>query len=191
MASPHAACAAPCAACVARPLVMRAPCPPAVSGSGAKGAGARAEQGEAQDGCSREHGPRAPRAPGARNRHAPCVSRRALCESRTRGWSVRQHQHPNTPTPQHPNTPTPQHPPTLTAPLKVPGTGINALSWEGGGLRIALAVDAYIYFANIRPDYKWGYFGNTLVYSYTRPDRTDSSVLFWDMTSDERYVARG
>jgi len=72
--------------------------------------------------------------------------------------------------------------------LKVPGTGINALSWEGGGLRIALAVDAYIYFANIRPDYKWGYFSNTLVYSYTRPDRTDSSVLFWDMTSDERYV---
>ena len=26
--------------------------------------------------------------------------------------------------------------------LKVPGGGINALSWEGGGLRIALAVDA-------------------------------------------------
>ena len=37
-------------ACVARPLVVRAPRPPAVSGSGAKGAGARTEQGEAQDG---------------------------------------------------------------------------------------------------------------------------------------------
>lgn len=24
------------------------------------------------------------------------------------------------------------------------------MAWEGGGLRIALAVDAYIYFANIR-----------------------------------------
>ena len=34
--------------------------------------------------------------------------------------------------------------------LKVPGGGINALSWEGGGLRIALAVDAYIY--EHRPD---------------------------------------
>ena len=42
--------------------------------------------------------------------------------------------------------------------LPVVGGGINALSWEGGGLRIALAVDAYIYFANIRPDYKWAYF---------------------------------
>ena len=47
MASPHAACATPCAACVTRPLVLRAPRPPAVSGSGANGAGARAEQGEA------------------------------------------------------------------------------------------------------------------------------------------------
>lgn len=42
--------------------------------------------------------------------------------------------------------------------LKVPGKGIGALSWEGGhpSLRIALAVESFIYFANIRPDYKWG-----------------------------------
>jgi len=71
--------------------------------------------------------------------------------------------------------------------LKVPGTGINALSWEGGGLRIALAVEAYIYFANIRPDYKWGLFNDTLVYAYTRPERTDSTVVFWDMTSGETH----
>ena len=38
--------------------------------------------------------------------------------------------------------------------MQVPGTGISALSWEGGSLRVALAVDSYIYFANIRPDYK-------------------------------------
>lgn len=31
---------------------------------------------------------------------------------------------------------------------------MSALSWEGGGLKIALAVDSFIYFANIRPDYK-------------------------------------
>uniref|UniRef100_A0A5F9CDD7 WD repeat-containing protein 35 n=1 Tax=Oryctolagus cuniculus TaxID=9986 RepID=A0A5F9CDD7_RABIT len=39
--------------------------------------------------------------------------------------------------------------------LKVPGKQMSALSWEGGGLKIALAVDSYIYFANIRPDYKF------------------------------------
>lgn len=33
--------------------------------------------------------------------------------------------------------------------LKVPGTNIHGISWEGGGLRIGLAVDSFIYFANI------------------------------------------
>ena len=38
--------------------------------------------------------------------------------------------------------------------LKVPGKDLKSLAWEGGSLRIALAVDTFIYFANIRPDYK-------------------------------------
>ena len=38
--------------------------------------------------------------------------------------------------------------------LKIPGKDLKSLSWEGGSLRIALAVDSFIYFANIRPDYK-------------------------------------
>lgn len=38
--------------------------------------------------------------------------------------------------------------------LKVPGKQMYSCSWEGGSLRIALAVDSFIYFANIRPDYK-------------------------------------
>ena len=40
--------------------------------------------------------------------------------------------------------------PALSFFRKVPGNGISSMAWEGGGLRIALAVDAYIYFANIR-----------------------------------------
>ncbi|KAK3238460.1 WD repeat-containing protein 35 [Cymbomonas tetramitiformis] len=72
--------------------------------------------------------------------------------------------------------------------LRVPGSGINALSWEGGGLRIALAVDSYIYFANIRPDYKWGYFGSTLVYAFNKPDRAEHCVMFWDTKSNDRYA---
>lgn len=72
--------------------------------------------------------------------------------------------------------------------LKVPGKEINSLSWEGGSLRIALAVDSFIYFANIRPDYKWGYFANTLVYAFTKPDRQEWCVVFWDTKGNERYV---
>uniref|UniRef100_A0A4W3H1F9 WD repeat-containing protein 35 n=1 Tax=Callorhinchus milii TaxID=7868 RepID=A0A4W3H1F9_CALMI len=72
--------------------------------------------------------------------------------------------------------------------LKVPGKQMYAASWEGGGLRIALAVDSFIYFANIRPDYKWGYCSNTVVYAYTRPDRLEYCVVFWDTKNNEKYV---
>jgi WD repeat-containing protein 35 len=72
--------------------------------------------------------------------------------------------------------------------LKVPGKGINALSWENGGLRIALAVESFIYFANIRPDYKWGYFGNTLAYAYNKAERKEQCVVFWDTNSEEKYT---
>ncbi|XP_070284826.1 WD repeat-containing protein 35 isoform X2 [Myotis yumanensis] len=72
--------------------------------------------------------------------------------------------------------------------LRVAGKQISALSWEGGGLKIALAVDCFIYFANIRPDYKWGYCSNTIVYAYTRPDRPEYCVIFWDTKNNEKYV---
>ncbi|PNJ11544.1 WDR35 isoform 5 [Pongo abelii] len=72
--------------------------------------------------------------------------------------------------------------------LKVPGKEISALSWEGGGLKIALAVDSFIYFANIQPNYKWGYCSNTVVYAYTRPDRPEYCVVFWDTKNNEKYV---
>ncbi|KFP78598.1 WD repeat-containing protein 35, partial [Acanthisitta chloris] len=72
--------------------------------------------------------------------------------------------------------------------LKVPGKQLSSLSWEGGGLKIALAVDSYIYFANIRPHYKWGYCSHTVVYSYTRPDRPECCVIFWDTKNNEKYV---
>ncbi|EQC32501.1 hypothetical protein SDRG_09827 [Saprolegnia diclina VS20] len=72
--------------------------------------------------------------------------------------------------------------------LKVPGSRIEALAWEGTGLRICLAVDSHIYFANIRPDYKWGYYASTLVFSYNRSEQVENCVVFWDTRSDERYI---
>ena len=72
--------------------------------------------------------------------------------------------------------------------LKVPGGGIQALSWEGGSLRIALAVDTFIYFANLRPDYRWGFFSDTLVAAYAQPERQETTVLFWNTKTDERVT---
>lgn len=49
--------------------------------------------------------------------------------------------------------------------LKVPGQSIASAVWEGGSLRVALAVDTYVYFANIRPDYQWCFCKRTVVYA--------------------------
>ncbi|XP_031567757.1 WD repeat-containing protein 35-like isoform X2 [Actinia tenebrosa] len=72
--------------------------------------------------------------------------------------------------------------------LKVPGKQITSACWEGGSLRIALAVDSFIYFANIRPNYKWGFFSNTVVYAFKKPERTEHCVIFWDTKNGEKFV---
>ncbi|XP_044765831.1 WD repeat-containing protein 35 [Coccinella septempunctata] len=69
--------------------------------------------------------------------------------------------------------------------LKVPGTSITSCVWEGGSLRVALAVDSSIYFANIRPDYKWCYFKNTLVYTSWKHQKPGLYLTFWDLTNDQ------
>ena len=74
---------------------------------------------------------------------------------------------------------------------QVPGRQITACAWEGGSLRIALAVDSFIYFANIRPNYKWAYFaGGTVVYAHQRKDRPanaspETAIVFWNIKTQE------
>ncbi|KAL0027242.1 hypothetical protein WJX77_006308 [Trebouxia sp. C0004] len=72
--------------------------------------------------------------------------------------------------------------------LRVPGTGIKALAWEKGGLRIALAVDSFVYFANVQPNYHWAYFAGTVVYAFSKPDRAEACVVFWDVQTHETYA---
>ncbi|CAG0891619.1 unnamed protein product [Cyprideis torosa] len=64
--------------------------------------------------------------------------------------------------------------------LRVPGQRMTACSWEGNSLRIALSVDSYIFFANIRPDYKWTHFAHTVVYAFSRPEQSEPSLGFWN-----------
>ncbi|XP_014288387.1 WD repeat-containing protein 35 [Halyomorpha halys] len=67
--------------------------------------------------------------------------------------------------------------------MKLPGRVITTVVWEGTSLRIALAVDSFIYFAIIRPDYKWAYFSKTLVFSHS--SRTGTEITFWDTNNNE------
>ncbi|XP_067631669.1 WD repeat-containing protein 35 isoform X2 [Eurosta solidaginis] len=81
----------------------------------------------------------------------------------------------------------------LVRTLKVPGNEITSLSWEGKSLRIAMAVDSFIYFANIRPDYMWCYFEKTVVFlnrnssNYTR-NTTTNVVTFWNTISNQSFL---
>lgn len=55
---------------------------------------------------------------------------------------------------------------SIMCPIQVNlGSVISGVSWEGNGSRIALAVDSYLYFVNIKPDFKWGSYGSTIVYA--------------------------
>jgi WD repeat-containing protein 35 len=74
--------------------------------------------------------------------------------------------------------------------LRVPSQSavINCLSWEGFGLRMCLAVDSAIIFANIQPNYLWSYFNNTLVFSFQKPDKNDMTIVFWDSVVNEKHV---
>lgn len=73
--------------------------------------------------------------------------------------------------------------------LRVPGTNLTGFDWDNTGLRLALTVDSYIFFANVRPDYKWGSFrGKSLVYSYRMIERPEHCVTFWNYKTDERHT---
>lgn len=74
----------------------------------------------------------------------------------------------------------PQHLHSLTVPGKEP----TACTWEGrGSLRLALAIESYIYFTNLRLQYKWAYCASnhTLVYAFSRSDLQDKYIMFWNI----------
>lgn len=69
--------------------------------------------------------------------------------------------------------------------MKIPGKSISCCEWEAGSLRVALAVDSFVYFANIRPDYKWCYFKKTVVFMSPKPQKSGVSVSFWDIANNQ------
>jgi WD repeat-containing protein 35 len=49
-------------------------------------------------------------------------------------------------------------------------------------------VDAFVFFSNIRPAYKWGYIENTVIYSFYKPERRETAIVFWDINSGDYHV---
>lgn len=70
--------------------------------------------------------------------------------------------------------------------LNVPGTDITSISWEQRSLRIAMAIDSYIYFANVRPTYLWSYFEKTVVFvGHHNSSNKMTSVTFWNISTNQ------
>ncbi|KAL0894758.1 hypothetical protein ABMA27_013290 [Loxostege sticticalis] len=67
--------------------------------------------------------------------------------------------------------------------LRVPGGSLRALSWEKRSLRLAIAIDSFIYFANVKPDHKYAFFGNTLAYV-----SGNETVTFWDTVTHQSWI---
>ena len=74
--------------------------------------------------------------------------------------------------------------------LRIPNAEtVNDITWEGSGLRVAIAAGSNIYVAAVRPNYKWCYLSNgVLVFAYQKTDRVEFCVVFWDTKSDEKYM---
>jgi hypothetical protein len=51
--------------------------------------------------------------------------------------------------------------------LKVTGKSIADCAWEAHSLRLVIAIDNFIYFANCRLDYKVIYFFNEIIFNET------------------------
>jgi WD repeat-containing protein 35 len=66
---------------------------------------------------------------------------------------------------------------------------VTDISWDGAGLRVAIAAGTNIFCAAIRPNYKWCYLANgTLVFAFQKSDRVEFCVVFWDTKSDEKFM---
>lgn len=57
---------------------------------------------------------------------------------------------------------------------------MKALSWEKRSLRLAIAIDSFIYFANVKPDHKYAFYGNTLAFV-----SGTETVTFWDTVTHQ------
>ncbi|PAV64134.1 hypothetical protein WR25_05628 isoform C [Diploscapter pachys] len=73
--------------------------------------------------------------------------------------------------------------------LRIPSTrSLTAVGWDPNGLRVFCASECNVLFGSIRPQYKWGYCGNTVVYCYERQHSDEFWVVFYDAKLDEAYT---
>lgn len=74
--------------------------------------------------------------------------------------------------------------------VKVPGSEISDCSWDRSGLKLALAVDTYIFFASVKPNYYWGFLTNSIVFAlpiHSSDHGKSKKLIFKEIRSNETY----
>lgn len=64
--------------------------------------------------------------------------------------------------------------------MKVPNK-ITSMAWDSHGTKMALTTESFILFCLVKPNYKWTYFNETLVYTYMT-DNEHHTIVFWDIS---------
>lgn len=66
--------------------------------------------------------------------------------------------------------------------IRIPNT-ITSFCWESFGTKIAITTETFILFCLVKPNYKWAYFCDTLVYSELN-DAEQYTIVFWDLKTN-------
>lgn len=67
---------------------------------------------------------------------------------------------------------------------------ISSFCWESYGSKLVITTEGFLLYCLIKPEYKWTYFSQTLVYSFMT-DSEHHTIVFWDMkknTKSFKYV---
>ncbi|KAL3309850.1 WD repeat-containing protein 35, partial [Cichlidogyrus casuarinus] len=79
--------------------------------------------------------------------------------------------------------------------MPIPGNSISACTFEGfGSLRLAVGVDSFVYLANLRPSFQYGFMhlNSTLVFLtnslYASSETSSQRIIFWNLREKKARV---
>jgi hypothetical protein len=64
----------------------------------------------------------------------------------------------------------------------------TCIAWDYTGSRFVVALDSYLYFANVYQEYKWCYALDSIVFAYEKQGEEKSTVCFWNILTQEKII---
>jgi WD repeat-containing protein 35 len=64
----------------------------------------------------------------------------------------------------------------------------TGITWDFTGSRLSIAIDSYLYFANVYYEFKWCYALDSIVFAYGKQGEAKSIVCFWNILTQEKIL---